>query len=158
VTDSKITPTGKLPSGRVITFLVLEPVTMRLVYGGGVRLSSLGTSVTIWPIVPGPDDRRWLLWSSRWNENWQGKPKYSEKTCSSATLFTTNPTWSDLGSNPGRRGGKPAINRLSYGTAHDCVGFLSSGRFKHLIYCGTARWLVNNNFDSVFFLLDAVMA
>jgi hypothetical protein len=30
---------------------------------------------------------------------------------------TTNPTWPDLGSYPGRRGGKPATNRLSYGTA-----------------------------------------
>jgi hypothetical protein len=30
---------------------------------------------------------------------WQGKPKFSEKTC------------------PGRRGGKPATNRLSYGAA-----------------------------------------
>jgi hypothetical protein len=27
-----------------------------------------------------------------------------------------NPTWPDLGLNPGRRGGKPATNRLSYGT------------------------------------------
>jgi hypothetical protein len=44
-------------------------------------------------------------------------PKYSEKTCPSATLSTTNPTWPDLGSNPGRRGGKPATNRLSYGAA-----------------------------------------
>jgi hypothetical protein len=32
-------------------------------------------------------------------------------------LSTTNPTWSDPGSNPGRRGWKPATNRLSYGTA-----------------------------------------
>jgi hypothetical protein len=31
---------------------------------------------------------------------------------------TTNPTWPDVGSNPGRRGGKWATNRLSYGTAH----------------------------------------
>jgi hypothetical protein len=28
-----------------------------------------------------------------------------------------NPTWLDLGLNPGRRGGKPATNRLSYGAA-----------------------------------------
>jgi hypothetical protein len=28
-----------------------------------------------------------------------------------------NPTWSDPGLNPGRRGGKPATNRLSYGAA-----------------------------------------
>jgi hypothetical protein len=27
------------------------------------------------------------------------------------------PTWPDPGSNPGRRGGKPATNRLSYGAA-----------------------------------------
>jgi hypothetical protein len=70
-----------------------------------------------WPIVSAPDDRCWL-WSSWWNEDWQGKPKYSEKTRPSATLSTTNPTWPDVGSNPGRRGGKPATNRLSYGTAH----------------------------------------
>jgi hypothetical protein len=31
----------------------------------------------------------------------------------SATLCTTNPTWPD----PGRRGGKPATNPLSYGAA-----------------------------------------
>jgi hypothetical protein len=35
-----------------------------------------------------------------------------------ATLSTTNPTWPDVGSKPGRRGGKQATNRLSYGTAH----------------------------------------
>jgi hypothetical protein len=28
-----------------------------------------------------------------------------------------NPTWLDPGLNPGRRGGKPATNRLSYGVA-----------------------------------------
>jgi hypothetical protein len=30
---------------------------------------------------------------------------YSEKTCPRATLSTTNPTWPDPGSNPGRRCG-----------------------------------------------------
>jgi hypothetical protein len=34
-----------------------------------------------------------------------------------ATLSTTNPTLLDPGLNPGRRGGKPATNRLSYGAA-----------------------------------------
>jgi hypothetical protein len=53
----------------------------------------------------------WRIW---WNE-WQGKPKYSEKTCHDATLSTTNPTWPDPGLNPGRRGRKPATNRFSYG-------------------------------------------
>jgi hypothetical protein len=41
------------------------------------------------------------------------------KTCPSATLSTTNPTWTDSGSNPGLRGGSPAANRLSHGTALD---------------------------------------
>jgi hypothetical protein len=41
----------------------------------------------------------------------------SDKTCPSAALSTTNPTWLDPGLNPGRRGGKPATNRLSYGAA-----------------------------------------
>jgi hypothetical protein len=39
----------------------------------------------------------WRIW---WNDDWQGKPKYSEKTCPSATLSTTNLTWPDLDSNP----------------------------------------------------------
>jgi hypothetical protein len=30
---------------------------------------------------------------------------------------TQNPTWPDPGFNPGRRGEKPATNRLSYGAA-----------------------------------------
>jgi hypothetical protein len=87
-----------------------------------VRLSPVDTSATNWPMVPAPDDR-WWVWSSRWNEDWQGKPKYSEKTRPSATLSTINPTWPDLGSNAGRRSGKPATNRLSYGTANFTLPF-----------------------------------
>jgi hypothetical protein len=70
-----------------------------------------GTYVTrycghFWPIVQPQmiDEGDW------WNEDWQGKPKYSEKTCPSPTLSTTNPTWPDPGSNPGRRGGKGAVS------------------------------------------------
>jgi hypothetical protein len=88
-----------------------------LVSWGGVRLSPLSTSATNWPIVPAPDDR-WWVWRSQWNENFQGKPNYSEKTCPCPTLSTTNPTWPELGSNPGCRGGKPATNRLRHGTPH----------------------------------------
>jgi hypothetical protein len=108
-------------------FLYAGYVASNVVSWGGVRLSPLGTSATNWPIVPAPDDR-WWMWSSRWNKNWHGKPKYSEKTCPSSTLSTTNPTWPDLGSNRGRRGGKPVTNRLSYGTViafsvylHNCL-------------------------------------
>jgi hypothetical protein len=57
------------------------------------------------------------LWRNWWNEDWQGKLKYLEKTWPSATLSTTNPTWPDPGLNPGRHSGKPATNRLSYGAA-----------------------------------------
>jgi hypothetical protein len=39
-----------------------------LVSRAGMRLSLLGTSAIIWPIVPTPNDR-WWMWSSRWNEN-----------------------------------------------------------------------------------------
>jgi hypothetical protein len=79
------------------------------------NLGPLSTAATDWPTVPAP---RWLWWWRIWlNEDWQGKSKYSEKTHPSATLSTTNPTWPDPGLNPGRRGGKPATNRLSCGTA-----------------------------------------
>jgi hypothetical protein len=50
----------------------------------------------------------------------RGKPKYSEKTCPSTTLSTTNPTWREQGSNPGLRGGKPATNRVSCGVQDYC--------------------------------------
>jgi hypothetical protein len=82
--------------------------------GGGVQTGStrhVGHSLAYctWP--------GWLWgWRIWWNE-WQGKPKYSEKTCPGATLSTTNPTWPDPGLNPSRRGGKPATNRFSYGAA-----------------------------------------
>jgi hypothetical protein len=74
-------------------------------------LGPLGTLVTDSPIVPTPSDYddgeiggMMIV---------QGKPKYSEKTCPSAAFSTTNPTCCQ-----DRRGGKPATNRLSYGTAN----------------------------------------
>jgi hypothetical protein len=101
-----------------------------------LRVSLLYTSATVWPIVPAPDDRWWWAWSSRWNENWQGKPKYPEETCHSATLSTTNPTWPDLGSKPCCRGGNLATNCLSYGTARilRLVGIQSNYAFGFLFY------------------------
>jgi hypothetical protein len=96
---------------------------------GDLRLSPLCTSATNWSIVSAPDDR-WWVWSSRWNKNWQGKQKCSEKTCPSTILFTTNPTWPDLGLNPGRRGGKPGTKRLSYGTANQVITFWGETRLQ----------------------------
>jgi hypothetical protein len=70
----------------------------------------------------------WLWWRSWWNEwFWQGKRKYSEKTCPDAILSTTNPTWPDPGANPGRRGGKPATNRFGYGAAYVWAYFTVCG-------------------------------
>jgi hypothetical protein len=46
------------------------------------------------------------------------KPKFSEKTCPSATFVHYKIQRAHPGLNPGRRGGKPATNRLSYGAAN----------------------------------------
>jgi hypothetical protein len=78
------------------------------------------------------DDGLWGLWSSRWNY-WQKKAKYPEQTCPNVVLSTTNPTWPDLGSNPGSRGGKPGTNSLSYST--DCMRFFSSPKRPDRLWC-----------------------
>jgi hypothetical protein len=63
-------------------------------------------------ICPFPSNGALVEW------NWQGKTEErGAKTCPSATLSSTNPTWTDPGSNPGLRSGRPAANRLSHGTA-----------------------------------------
>jgi hypothetical protein len=48
------------------------------------------------------------------------------KTCPSATLSITNPTWTEPGSKPDLRGERPATNHLCHGTAkdvtwHECI-------------------------------------
>jgi hypothetical protein len=55
---------------------------------GGIQLGPLGTSAINWPIVP-------ALGDYEDGEFGRGKLKHSEKTCPSATLSTTNPTWPD---------------------------------------------------------------
>jgi hypothetical protein len=81
--------------------------------GDEIKLGPHGTAATIRPIVPAPGDYD----NGEIGVNvWQGKTRYSEKTCPSAALSTANPTYCP-DANPGRRDGKPAINRLSYGTA-----------------------------------------
>jgi hypothetical protein len=70
-----------------------------------------------------------MIWAWRATVEWyidRGKLKNSEKTCPSATLSTTNPTWIDPGANPGLRSERPVTNDLSHGTATD--DFTSSPR------------------------------
>jgi hypothetical protein len=120
-------PRKSLESARIICYIWHEGKTFRWMSGFIGFSDSVHRSVFLrflrwdfgycghyWPIVPAPDDRLCWLWRNWWNEEWQGKPKFSgEKTCPSATLSTTNPTWLDPGLIPGRRGGKPATNRMS---------------------------------------------
>jgi hypothetical protein len=66
---------------------------------------SLVTMVTDRPIVSAPDG---YDDGENWWNDWEGKPKYSEKTCPIAALSTTNPTcYPDA--NTGRRSWKPTI-------------------------------------------------
>jgi hypothetical protein len=52
------------------------------------------------------------------------------KTCSGATLSTTNPTWIEPGANPGLRSERPATNDLS----HDTVPNITSHVAHHLTH------------------------
>jgi hypothetical protein len=62
---------------------------------------------------------------SWWNDTDRGKTEeLGEKTCPSATLSTTNPTWTDPGKNPGLCGGRPETNRLSHGMANCAISYI----------------------------------
>jgi hypothetical protein len=82
-----------------------------------------------WPILSAPDDRWGCWWRNWWNEDWAvGNRSTRSKPDLSATLSATNLTWLDPGSKPGRRGGKPATNRLSYGAVSSII-ILSNAPF-----------------------------
>jgi hypothetical protein len=75
-----------------------------LIACGGVKLSPLGTLDTIWSTVPTPHYRS-RLWSIRWNDNWLGKQKYSEKTCPGSIFPPQIPhymTWHGIKPGPPR--------------------------------------------------------
>jgi hypothetical protein len=100
----------------IVIYIYIQCNSIIIIIISGVGLLVLWplTGLLYQPQMIGDGD----CWRNWWIEDMQGKPKYSEKTCRSATLSTTNPTWLDPGLNPARRGGKPATNRLSYGTAY----------------------------------------
>jgi hypothetical protein len=62
---------------------------------------------------------RWYEFEKqRWNDILTGEDRISRrKTCPSATLSATNPTWIDPSANPGLRGERPETKGLSHGTA-----------------------------------------
>jgi hypothetical protein len=71
----------KMYSGSSCTNISFRKKGFFLHFCGGVQLSPPLLS-HYWPTVPAPDGDEW---SSRWNA-WQGKPKYSEKTCPTIPL------------------------------------------------------------------------
>jgi hypothetical protein len=105
--------------------------------GGWVQLGPLCTSATDWPIVPTPGDHDDGEFG--WMKISRGNRSTRRKTFPSAT---TKPTRPDTGSNPRRRGGKKATNRLSYGAA--CYNrmlpkFHVRPRVLHVIYMAKNR-------------------
>jgi hypothetical protein len=79
------------------------------------KLGPLGMSATEWPIVPAPGDYDDGEFGGmkivRGNRSTRRKPTPAP-LCPPQIPLDQTP-----GSNPGRRGGKPATNRLSYGAA-----------------------------------------
>jgi hypothetical protein len=106
---SKLTPhypdTSKLSGVNVLSNVHVD----------GVRLC-LWTAATTGHTVHPPDDT-WV-WTAMVERYWQEKTEeLREKPCPSATLSTTNLTWTDPGTNSDLRGERLATNLLSHGTA-----------------------------------------
>jgi hypothetical protein len=85
--------------------------------GGGVQLGPLGTTATNRPIVPAPAD-----YDDGEIEEWwlAGETEVPGENLSQCRFAHHKPHLLCPDANPGCRGGKPATNPLSYGTAY-CV-------------------------------------
>jgi hypothetical protein len=100
------------------------------IVGGGVQLAPLGTAATNWPIVPASgdcDDGEIGGIIGRGNRSTRRKP-------TPAPLCPLQTPTCCPDANPGRHGGKPATNRLSYGTAMQHL-FMSISLECALSYC-----------------------
>jgi hypothetical protein len=71
--------------------------------------------------------------------DWRENPKYSEKTSPSSSLSTTDLTRPELGSNLGRRGGKPMTNLLRYSMAAGSLWSWHCAIVAH-VQCLRFRW------------------
>jgi hypothetical protein len=78
------------------------------IVGGGVQFGPLGTVATNWPIVPTPGD---------YNDGEIGGTIVGRRSLPQCHFIHHKPHMLCPDANPGRRGGKPATNRLSYVTA-----------------------------------------
>jgi hypothetical protein len=79
-----------------------------------------GVGLFLWNwAANGPIVREWI-WSSGGIILTGENRRTRRRTCPSATLCTTNSTWTVLSANPGLRGEKPATNRLSYAITRVC--------------------------------------
>jgi hypothetical protein len=90
-----------------LTFFFLVPLAWRGTESAWYACHHLGTNPWWSMIMNVVQSMEWVA----------GEQKYSENTCTSASLFTTNPTWPDSGSNTDRRVRKPVTNRQRYSTA-----------------------------------------
>jgi hypothetical protein len=79
-------------------------------------LGPRGAEAITWPIVPVPGDCEDGEVGGM-KCCWQGKPKYSEKTCPDAILSTTNPTCQTRARTRAAAGGSQRLTAFSYGEA-----------------------------------------
>jgi hypothetical protein len=76
-------------------------------------------SATNWHNIPAPD-KWWWMWRNRPNDNWQGNRSTRRKPTPVPLCPPQIPqTWPGL--EPGRRGGKPETNRLTYAMANSAL-------------------------------------
>jgi hypothetical protein len=112
------------------------------------KLGPLGTAAIYCPIEPAPGDCEdgelfGGMKIGRENRSTRRKPA-SAPLCPPQIPF--DQTW---GWNPGRRGGKPATNRLSYGAAETDVTIVPANSLWRLIYVGTVPNVVVYQTDSL---------
>jgi hypothetical protein len=95
------------------------------IVGGGAQLGPLGTAATYWPIVPAPGDYD----DGEIGGMMIGKGNRSTRRKLAPMPLCPPQTPHDCpDANPGRRGGKPATNRLNYGTAFFATVFSPFGQ------------------------------
>jgi hypothetical protein len=89
VRDVQIGLADQMVQQRCVGWFLVFPVIFFIFcywWGGTKSLGTTATSGLLYkPQMIDEDD----FWSNWWNEDWQEKSKYSEKTCTSATLSTT---------------------------------------------------------------------